>query len=361
MADGSVSNNALTSIIVRHASAQRTLPGLDKFPRVKLGGLPTDLELLPHLGRALGGPKLWVKRDDITGLAGGNKVRPLEFLMADALKHKAQRVVTFAGGPQSNHLRATAIAGRKLGLEPLLVVFDNPPKGHAQGNQLLNLVLGARVLYLGWLGKPDPNRTVEGAIRLMALLATVYPGLAGRRRYVIPVGGFHPLGALGYVVAAAELAEQAAQHGFSLDYVVTAAGTGTTAAGLLAGFRLLGLPTRVIAIDVGRLWRDFPHSITRLAARTARLLGQPVSFSVTDLEFYANYVGPGYATPTDRGLEAIRLAARTDGIILEPVYTGKAMAGLMGLIQGGRFKASDNVVFLHTGGLPSLYVFHDRF
>ncbi len=334
---------------------------LDEFPRVRFGGLPTELESLPQLTRALGGPQLWVKRDDLTGLGGGNKIRPLEFLMADALARKARRVVTFAGSAQSNHLRATAMAARKLGLEPILVVFDDPAAGDQQGNQLLNLVLGARVLYLGWLGKSDPNRTIEASIRLMQALAMAYPPLAGPRRYVIPVGGFHPLGALGYAAAAQELAEQAEARAMRLDYVITAAGTGATAAGLVAGFRILGLPTRVIAIDVGRLWRDFPRSILRLAERTTALLGQRTRFAPDDLEFYANYVGPGYGVPTERSLAALRLAARTEGVILDPVYTSKAFAGLIGLIQGGRFKPHEQVVFLHTGGGPALYAYAHHF
>lgn len=331
------------------------------FPRLRLSGLPTDLQPMPRLSQALGGPRLWVKRDDLTDLGGGNKARPLEFLLADALRRRATHLVTFAGGVQSNHLRATAMAGRRFGLEPLLVVFDDSPTARAQGNQLLNLVLGARVLYLGWLGKPDPRRTIEQAIRLMSLLATVYPGLAGPRRYVIPVGGFHPLGALGYVAAAAELADQAARQGVRLDYVVTPAGTGTTAAGLVAGFQWLGLPTKVLAIDVGRLWHDFPRSILRLAETTLRRLGRPGRIPAEALEFHASYVGPGYAVPTVQGLNAIQRVARAEGLILEPVYTGKAMAGLMSLIQGGRFSREDTVVFLHTGGLPALYAYNDYF
>ena len=331
------------------------------FPRVRLGGLPTDLQPLPRLGQALGGPKLWVKRDDLTDLGGGNKVRPLEFLLADALKRRATHLVTFAGSAQSNHLRATAMAARRVGLEPVLVVFDDSPTARAQGNQLLNLVLGARVLYLGWLGKPDPSRTIEQSIRLMALLAAVYPGLAGPRRYVIPVGGFHPLGAMGYVAAAAELADQARQQGLRLDYVVTAAGTGTTAAGLLAGFHRLGLPTRVIAVDVGQLWHAFPRSILRLAEATLRRLGQPGRISPQALEFHADYVGPGYGVPTVQGLNAVQLAARTEGLILEPVYTSKAMAGFISLVQAERFSREETVVFLHTGGLPALYAYNEHF
>lgn len=333
---------------------------LDRFPRVRLGGLPTDLEPLPRLGAALGGLSLWVKRDDLTDLAGGNKTRALEYLMGDARAHGARRVVTFAGSPHSNHLRATAIAARRLGMEPTLVVFDDPPS-RVQGNALLNRVLDARMLYLGWLGKPDPTRTIEASIRLMSALAAAYPPLAGRHRYVIPVGGFSPIGALGYVGAAVELYEQAAALDLRLDYVVTAAGTGATAAGLLAGFRALGLPTRVVAIDVGRLWKDFAASIVGLANRTLALLGRPASLTAADLDFHAHFVGQGYAVPSQGGVDALRLAARTEGLLLDPVYTSKAMAGLLALNHSGYFKPRAHIVFVHTGGLPSVFAYSNLF
>ena len=169
------------------------------------------------------------------------------------------------------------------------------------------------------------------------------------------------VGALGYVAAASEMAEQAAQQGVRLDYVVTAAGTGTTAAGLVAGFQWLGLPTKVVAVDVGRLWHDFPRSILRLAEATLRRVGRPGRIPAEALEFHAEFVGPGYAIPTVQGLNAVQVAARTEGLILEPVYTSKAMAGLMSLVQRGRFSREDTVVFLHTGGLPALYAYNEHF
>ncbi|MFN8473085.1 MAG: pyridoxal-phosphate dependent enzyme [Anaerolineae bacterium] len=338
-----------------------TRGGWERFPRVAFAGLPTALEPMPRLSAALGGPRLWVKRDDLTDLGGGNKVRPLEYLMADALDRDARAVVTFAGGPQSNHLRATASAARKLGLEPILVVFADPPADSRQGNLLLNRVLGARMVYLGWAGKPDPTRTIEGAIQQMRLLARVYPGLAGRGHYVIPVGSFAPLGAMGYAAAAAELTAQADTAGITLDYVVVAAGTGTTAAGLVAGFRYIRRPTRVIAVDVGRLWHNFAPSILRLAVRTSDLLGRPAAFGSSDLETHEGYVGVGYSVPSREGQEAIHLVARTEGLMLEPVYTAKAMAALLGLVRSGRFGSEDNVVFIHTGGAPALYAYADQF
>lgn len=338
-----------------------TRGGWEKFPRVPFAGLPTALEPLPRLSEALGGPRLWVKRDDLTDLGGGNKVRPLAYLMADALAHNARAVVTFAGGPQSNHLRATAVACRKLGLAPILVVFADPPADPRQGNLLLNRVLGARMVYLGWAGKPDPTRTIESAIGQMRLLAQVYPGLAGRGHYVIPVGGFAPLGAVGYAAAAAEMTAQADAVGIRLDYVVVAAGTGTTVAGLVAGFRHIRRPTRVIAVDVGRLWHNFAASILRLAVRTSDLLGRPAAFGSADLELIEGYVGGGYGVPSRAGQAAIHLVAGAEGLMLEPVYTAKAMAGLIALVGRGRFRREDNVVFIHTGGAPALHAYADQF
>ena len=338
-----------------------TPAGWEKFPRVAFAGLPTALEPMPRLTRALGGPQLWVKRDDLTDLGGGNKVRPLAYLMADALARRARAVVTFAGGPQSNHLRATAMAARKLGLDPILVVFADPPPDPRQGNLLLNRLLGARMVYLGWAGKPNPARTIESAIGQMRLLAAVYPGLAGRGHYVIPVGGFTPLGAVGYAAAAAELSAQGDAAGMTIDYVVLAGGTGTTAAGLIAGFRAIRRPTRVIAVDVGRLWHNFATSILRLAVRTSDLLGRPAAFGPVDLELHAGYVGGGYGVPSREGQAAIELLARTEGLMLEPVYTGKAMAGLVDLVRRGRFRREENVVFIHTGGAPALYAYAEQF
>ena len=332
-----------------------------RFPRVAFAGLPTALEPLPRLSKMLGGPRLWVKRDDLTDLGGGNKVRPLEYLMADALAHHARAVVTFAGGPQSNHLRATAMAARKLGLDPVLVVFADPPADRRQGNLLLNQLLGARMVYLGWAGKPNPTRAIESAIQQMRLLAAVYPGLAGRGHYVIPVGGFAPLGAVGYAAAAAELTAQADAAGIHIDYVVLAGGTGTTAAGLIAGFRTIRRRTRVIAVDVGRLWHNFAPSILRLAVRTSDLLGRPAAFGPADLELHEGYVGTGYSLPSREGQAAIELLARTEGLMLEPVYTAKAMAGLLDLVARGRFQRDENVVFIHTGGAPALYAYAAQF
>ena len=330
---------------------------LDQFPRVRFAHLPSALEEMPNLSRALGGPELWVKRDDQIGLGiGGNKVRKLEFLMGEALAKGARKVVTF-GGPQSNHVRQTASAARKLGLEPILFLLGREP-GEYKGNLLLDRLYGARLKFLD-LGESGGRLSLERAIRAMKAAAMLFPDVGWHDTYIIPVGGHSPTGILGYVNAAFELAEQAEEKGLKVDYVVTAAGTGGTMAGLLVGFRLLGAQTKVIGIDVGRLWRGFRKSIARTASKVARLLGEKVTFEEEDVLLYEDYVGEAYAHPTPECLEAIRLLARQEGLVLDPIYTGKAMAGLIDLIRRGVLGKGERVVFFHTGGSPAVYAFQD--
>ncbi|MBU0493441.1 MAG: pyridoxal-phosphate dependent enzyme [Chloroflexi bacterium] len=320
---------------------------LSAFPRAGIVRLPSLLEPLPRLSAALGGPTLWVKRDDQIGLAiGGNKTRKLDFLMGEALARGASRVITF-GGPQSNHARQTAAAARRLGLDPILVLIgDEPAPTGWQGNLLLDRILGADVRFapasgsIDW-GSPD------------ALLDLI--GLDPGDAYVIPPGGSCPVGILGYGEAAGELLAQAQAQSFHLDAVVTATGTGGTAAGLLLGFWLAEAPTQVVAIDVGRLHPHMAPTIVQLAQDTAALLGLDRPVPAERLAMF-DYTGPAYAQPTKDGLAAIRQMARQEGLLLDPVYTGKALAGLIDLIQRGYWTAEHNVVLIHTGGTPALYV-----
>ena len=335
------------------------MKSLDEFPRARLAHLPSALEEMPNLSGLLGGPDLWVKRDDQIGLGiGGNKTRKLEFLMGEALAKGARKVATF-GGLQSNHARQTASAARKLGLEPILFLLGERPQEY-KGNLLLDRLYGAELRFLD-PGKLGGWTTIEAAEKLMGVAARLSLGLEWRETYVIPVGGHTPIGALGYVNAAFELAEQAEDRGLKVDYVVTAAGTGGTMAGLLAGFRLLGAETRVIGIDVGRLWRGFRGSIARMAGQVTRLLGEEISFGEEDVLLYEDYVGQAYAHPTPECLEAIRLAARQEGLVLDPIYTGKAMAGLIDLVRRGVLKRGQTVVFFHTGGSPAIFAFEELF
>jgi D-cysteine desulfhydrase family pyridoxal phosphate-dependent enzyme len=317
----------------------------DSLPRVSLAHLPTPLEEMPRLREALGdGPRLLVKRDDQTGLAtGGNKTRKLEFLVAEALAQGADTLVT-AGGPQSNHCRQTAAAAAKMGLRCVLVLGSHPPfRSEWNGNLLLDDLLGAKV---HWAGDHDRNTALaEVADTLRA---------AGGRPYAIPVGGSVPIGAVGYVAAVEELAGQLAERGEQVDRIVFASGSAGTHAGLLVGVKALDLDARVEGINddkvVGLLAK-----IQGLARATAVHLGLDLSFSEGDFILHDAYGAPGYGVITDAEREAIRLLARTEGIIVDPVYTGRALAGLIDLVRQGVYGPDETVLFWHTGGTAGLF------
>lgn len=325
---------------------------LDAYPRVRLAAYPTPLEPLPRLSRELGLP-LFIKRDDGIGPAlGGNKTRKLEYLLADALRRGHGKVATF-GGLQSNHARLTAAAARRCGLEPHLFYFERRPAS-LTGNLLLNQVLGARMHFVPIGAGGDGGMTLERAIRLAGLVARLRLG----RHYFIPVGGHGWLGCLGYAAAAVELDEQARAAGVGDARLVMAAGSGGTLAGLLAGLALIGSALRPLGIDVGKLWRGFPSSIAALAAALCTRLGEPHPFTAGQVPLVeGTYVGERYGAPSAAGKEAIRHLAQAEGILLDPVYTGKAFAGLLDLIETGVIQPDEPAIFLHTGGLPALFAF----
>jgi len=329
---------------------------LAQFPRLPLAQLPTPLEPLPRLSAELGGPALWIKRDDNIGPAfGGNKGRKLAFLLAEVLNQGRRKVITY-GGLQSNHARMTAAACARLGLEAHLFFFEKRPSP-LQGNLFLDTLLGAKLHFIPFGGGGDGSMTLETTNRLVRLVSTV---MVGPGAYFMPVGGHTVTGCLGYVDAALEIHEQTMSLGLDLGRVtvITAAGTGGTLAGLLAGFTLLGAPIRVLGIDVGKLWKAFPASLARLAGELCAALGETYTFRPADVPIIeGTYVGPGYAALTEASRTAVRLLARTEGILLDPVYTGKAMAGLVDLVGNGRFTPDDTVIFLHTGGFPGLWAF----
>jgi 1-aminocyclopropane-1-carboxylate deaminase/D-cysteine desulfhydrase-like pyridoxal-dependent ACC family enzyme len=330
---------------------------IESFPRVSLGQFPTPLEPLPRLSRALGGPSLWVKRDDVTGPAlGGNKTRKLEFLFGEAESRGARTVATF-GGLQSNFARQMCAAARALGMEPHCFYFERRPP-RLEGNLLLAELMGAHLHFVPFGRGEDASMTVEQASRRVHQLVRVTPSCAGRRTYFMPVGGHSPVACLGYVLGAIELERQLPERGIDRATIVTAAGTGGTLAGLLAGLRLLGSPYDVLGIDIGRLWRGFAASIAALASEGCALLGEAHAFSADDVPIIeGTYVGDGYARPSHDSLAALRLAAREEGLILDPVYTSKALAGLIDLIRRGRWRSGEHVVFLHTGGAPALWAY----
>ncbi len=328
---------------------------LDDFPRVTLAHLPTPLEPMERLGADLGGPRLFVKRDDCTGLAlGGNKTRKLEFLMAEALAAGADSVIT-AGGVQSNHVRQTAAAAAKLGLAAHLVLSRNVPRTEAgydrTGNILLDRLLGAKIQILPAGG--------DRAAAMDALAADLRA--AGARPYVIPLGGSNATGALGYAACAGELLVQAEALSGGLDTIVLASSSGGSQAGLIAGLAALGHRARVIGIEVDGDRDGVAAAVHEVAAAVAERLGLVPGEVAARVEVVAGYGGPGYGLPTPEMRRAVELAARREGLLLDPVYSGKAMAGLIGLIAEGRFEPGERVVFLHSGGAPALFAYRSVF
>ena len=327
---------------------------LSRFPRVKLGHLPTPLEPMAALSRELGGPNLFVKRDDCTGLAtGGNKTRKLEFLMGQALEQGAEIIVT-QGAVQTNHGRQTAAAAARLGLacEILLErrVREPEPGYEVQGNVLLDRMFGATLSF------HEP-----GDMNALALARTEELRSQGRKAYFIPGGGSNVVGALGYVDCALELLQQANDTGLRIDYLVHATGSTGTQAGLLAGLEGANTGIPVLGISVRQPKARQEDAVYALAQATADHLGVRGGIDRSRVVAYADYVGEGYGVPTPAMVEAVALTARCEGILLDPVYSGKGMAGLIDLIRKGFFRRDDNVVFLHTGGATALFAYSNLF
>ena len=318
---------------------------LDQLPRYPLGFFPTPLHPLPNLAARLGGPAIWVKRDDQTGLAtGGNKTRKLEYLVGAALAHHADTLITI-GAPQSNHARQTAAAAAKAGLKSALVLRGSAPAVRT-GNILINDLIGAEVFWAGQ--RADDEALNEVADELHA---------RGQRPYVIPLGGSNPIGAAGYVTAMLELVEQANVIGVSFDAIVFATSSGGTQSGLAIGAGLARCADRVVGISVDHPAAVFVPRLIELADATAKHIGQSITFDASDFEVNANYLGGGYAVMGEPEREAIYLCAQTEGLLIDPVYTGRAMAGLIDLIRRGEFKAGQKVLFWHTGGTPALFAY----
>lgn len=318
---------------------------LSQFPRASVAILPTPLNPLPRLSARLGGPALWVKRDDQTGLAfGGNKLRKLEFLLGEAQARDADTLVT-TGAPQSNHARQTAAAAARAGLRCTLVLRGNPP-AEVTGNILLDRLLKAEIVWAG--GRPAPEVMDEVVDELQA---------GGRRPFAIPLGGSNAIGALGYVAAMYELVEQCRAMSVSFDAVVFATSSGGTQAGMVAGARAVGYAGRVVGISVDHPAGEFKQTLVPLANATAERLALSASFEAGDFDVRDDYLGGGYGVMGDPEREAIALAAQSEGLLVDPVYTGRALAGLIDLIRKGEFKPGQNVLFWHTGGTPALFAY----
>lgn len=320
---------------------------MSRFPRKRFARLPTPLEVLPRLSQGLGGVPLFVKRDDDTGFGlGGNKLRKLEFLLGEALAQGADTVLT-VGAVQSNHARQTAAACAKLGLACELIL--RRPKHADQnyldnGNVLLDRLFGATLTVI----EASESREAVMGERAEALRS------GGRKPYCIPVGGSCPVGNLGYVLCARELAEECRALRIGAATIILATGSGGTQAGLVAGLHALGSPLRAIGIAVEGARAAQEEVVFEQARATAALLKAPPL--PRDLVVVRDeFVGPGYGKPTEGMREAVYLAGRLEGLVLDPIYTGKAMAGLLELARNGEFRAGDAVIFLHTGGAPGLF------
>ncbi len=309
---------------------------MNTLPRLSLAALPTPVQPLPRLSAELGF-RLLVKRDDLTGLAfGGNKTRKLELLLAEAQAQEAEVVLT-TGAAQSNHCRQTAAAAARLGLACHLVLME-PPK--PSGNLLLDGLLGAHVT---WTPRTRRDEALQEAAEAERA--------AGRRPYVVPYGGSNALGAAAYAYALEELLAQ----GFTPDAIVFATSSGGTQAGLVAGARLLGFRGRILGISVDEPADVLRPRVAALAGETAALLGKPADFRPEDVVVEDAYAAPGYGVLTEAEIRAILRLARAEGLLVDPVYTGRAMAGLLDLASQGYFARDETVLFWHTGGTPALF------
>ena len=324
---------------------------LARFPRRRYSPGPTPLEFLPNFTKALGGPRIWIKRDDLLGLSpGGNKTRKLEFLVADALAQGCDTLIT-CGAPQSNHCRITLAAAVKEGLKCRFVIEERIAGSYrddASGNHFLFRLFGVEAITV-----------VPAGSDLRAAMQQVADELArsGRKAYVIPTGGSNALGGLGYVACAQELQQQLFEQGVRIDRVVVGSGSSGTHGRLLARFLGNRIHIPIVGIGVSRDPQDQAPIVHKEAQAVCDLLGLGLTVPREKVVCVGGYWQPKYSVPNPRMIEAVRLLARTEAILLDPVYTGKAMAGLIGMSREGAFGRDENVLFLHTGGAPALHAY----
>lgn len=338
---------------------------IEPFPRVRLAHLPTPLEPMDGLSRRLERFNLFIKRDDQTGLAfGGNKARKLEFIMADVLEQGADCVITWAG-VQSNWCRQTAAAAARLGIKPVLILFKKPAfRTEYDGNLLLDYIFNATIEVIE--AEAD-KKTME-----LADVAGIIEEAAGKERrlgntpYIAPIGGSlvegsmdKPWGAIGYVLAFIEIFEQLSSRGVQIGAVVHAAGSGATQAGLLVGAKILSPETRIVGINVSEDNETMTRYVRSIADRTFELLDLDMRTGEEDIVVFEDYLREGYGVFIQEVADAIALVAESEGVLLDPVYTGKAMMGLLDLLQKGYFKEGESIVFLHSGGTPALFPYRE--
>ena len=313
---------------------------MKSLPRIQIAHLPTPVEELPRLSAELGGPRLLAKRDDQTGLAfGGNKTRKLEYLMADAQAQGAKTIIT-AGAVQSNHCRQTAAAAARLGLECILVLAGGQPK-NASSNYLLDQLVGAEFAWAEDFSSRD------------AVLKSTFEKAQseGRQPYLVPYGGSSPIGATGYVYAIKELLDQSVHP----DWIVFASSSGGTQAGMALGAEIFAYQGKVLGISVDEQLGVLQARVAKLASETAQLLGAAISFEPDQILVNADYTGDGYGVINSHDKEAVQLFAKFEGLLLDPVYTGRAAGGMIDLIRKGFFSPGETVLFWHTGGSTALF------
>lgn len=329
------------------------IPAIARLPRLSLGIFPTPLTEATHLSAALGGPRILIKREDLTGLAlGGNKCRKLEFLMADARQKGIDTVIT-TGSSQSNFALQMAAAAHKLGVEVHLVLVKGV-HAEKQGNLLLHEILNSKVRIIE---VSDPSQLAGET--LMATMNGLADELRqrGRRPLVIPAGAHTPLGTAAWIDAADEIWQQLQARNIDAQSLIVVNGSGSTQAGLAVGVKCLNLPIKVIGFSVFYRKDRAVKELVSIANETAGLMNLGLTIIPDEVTIYDDYLGEGYGIINDDCLQAIRLVARTEGIFLDPVYTGKAMAGLIDLTRKGQFTRKDTVVFIHSGGIPALFAY----
>ena len=322
------------------------LERLNNLGPLPLGYVPTPLEALPRLTERLDGPELWIKRDDQTGVAtGGNKVRKLQFLLADAVRAQSDVILT-AGAVQSNHVRQTAALAAQLGLSCSLILKGSHPPHTIQGNYLLDQILGAEVR---WSGEKSLTEILNEEADILRA--------QGHKPYIVPFGGSNALGVCGYVSGMAELYQQARSQDVNFDAIVLASGTGGTQAGLLLGARALGYSCRILGISIFEKAALLSEDIAQLVAGGANLLHLDITCTAEAVEVIDAYLGAGYGVVGDLEREAIALAGRTEGLLVGPVYTGRALGGVIDMIRKSKLSKGQRVLFWHTGGIPALFAY----
>jgi D-cysteine desulfhydrase family pyridoxal phosphate-dependent enzyme len=324
----------------QQSTGERTVTRTMNLSRLHFAHLPTPIETLPRLSDALGGPRLLIKRDDQTGLAfGGNKTRKLEFLVAEARDQGAQTLIS-GGALQSNHCRQTAAAAARFGFKCILALTGEKPK-QPSANLLLDELFGAEIIHVA--DREERDRILQETFDRAAK--------EGLKPYLVPYGGSNATGALGYAFAMKELMEQNLQA----DWIVFATSSGGTHAGLLLGQRVFGYKGKVLGISVDESEEWLKDQVSELASLTSEKLGERIEFTPADVLADANYCSAGYGVLTHLEREAITLFAKQEGVLLDPVYTGRAAAGMIDLIRKGFFKKDETVLFVHTGGQPALF------